>query len=452
MKKNNKGYSLVELLITMAIFAIIMLAIILMMRTSLVSYKDGLFETTMQEEAQIAANQVSDLLIDATYIRSFNGALGAETYTFDGPEGTFTIKHVGNNLIYDNGSGEQLLSNQMKTFYISGLSKRASGDTAEIYDNAATVNVGIEYQDRVYSASKDTYFRNNIENKASDSEEYDPFDVGTAPITTPSPSPSNVDTAEVLRFKPFDISAVFDIVADAQLSTSAQGYFKLIEENNTTIKNPISGMTVKHYKVDVLDAYKSTTGFGLSSPAGSDQVTVTGKDSNGAQKTVQLHLSAVTFDAGSGIFEDYKEADVNENGYPTNVKVKGIHINEAIKSGLEIKYSMDLKKGSTSVGSFTDQTLSYNSDATADKANSVPQLGSFDLKLGLVPDPVSGGFVITSSNGYRVSQKGHSKGSLNNADGNQTLTIKFKINNTNMNGLTLNYKYYVTGNSLENAN
>ena len=113
---------------------------------------------------------------------------------------------------------------------------------------------------------------------------------------------------------------------------------------------------------------------------------------------------------------------------------------------------MDLKKGSTSVGSFTDQTLSYNSDATADKANGVPQLGSFDLKLGLVPDPVSGGFVITSSNGYRVSQKSHSKGSLNNADGNQTLTIKFKINNTNMNGLTLNYKYYVTGNSLEKAN
>ena len=43
MKKNNKGYSFVELIITMAIFSIVMLAIILIMRTSLVSYKDGLF-------------------------------------------------------------------------------------------------------------------------------------------------------------------------------------------------------------------------------------------------------------------------------------------------------------------------------------------------------------------------------------------------------------------------
>lgn len=457
MKKSNKGYSLVELLITMAIFSIIMLAIILMMRASLVSYKDGLFETTLQEEAQLAANQVSDLLIDARLITAINNSVGTEEYSFVGTDNNvFTLRHEGNNLWYGHGGSEELLSNQMKTFYISGLSRRAAGDTAEIYDNAATVNVGLQFQDRVYSASKDTYFRNNIENK-SGSDEYDPFDVGTAPISSPSPSPSDPDTAEVLRFQPFDISAAFDIVADATLSTQAQGYFTLVESTNSTIKSPITGMTVKHYKVDVLDTYKSTTGFSLSSPASSDQITVTGKDSNGNEKTVRLHLSAVSFEAGSGIFEDYNRADVNQNGYPTNVKVKGIHVNEALKptaqggGGLNIKYSMTLKKGATTKGSVTDQTLSYNSSTTADQANSVPQLSPLDLKLGLVPDPVSGGFVITSSNGYRTDQKAD-KASLSNADGNQTLTITFKINNTNMTALTLNYKYYVTGNSLENAN
>ena len=35
MKRNNKGYSFMELILTMAIFSIVMLAIILMMRTLL---------------------------------------------------------------------------------------------------------------------------------------------------------------------------------------------------------------------------------------------------------------------------------------------------------------------------------------------------------------------------------------------------------------------------------
>ena len=115
MRKNNKGYSLVELLITMAIFSIIMIAIILIMRTSLVSYKDGLFETTMQEEAQIVANQVSDLLVDARYITS-TGSTNSDgdlTYGFKSAEGIyFTLTFEGNNLWY-NGKGNQLLSNQI---------------------------------------------------------------------------------------------------------------------------------------------------------------------------------------------------------------------------------------------------------------------------------------------------------------------------------------------------
>ena len=67
---NNKGYSLVELMLTLFIFGIVMVGIALIMRTTTVSYKDGNAEVTMQTEAQIIANQVEELLVDVSmYLR-----------------------------------------------------------------------------------------------------------------------------------------------------------------------------------------------------------------------------------------------------------------------------------------------------------------------------------------------------------------------------------------------
>ena len=64
MKKNNKGYTLVELMLTLLIFSVIMISIIMIMRTTIVSYKNGLTEASVQENAQIAINQISNILVD----------------------------------------------------------------------------------------------------------------------------------------------------------------------------------------------------------------------------------------------------------------------------------------------------------------------------------------------------------------------------------------------------
>ena len=61
--RNNKGYSLVELLITIAIFGMVMIGIAMIMRTSSVSYLDGTREVAVQTEVQIVANQVEELLL-----------------------------------------------------------------------------------------------------------------------------------------------------------------------------------------------------------------------------------------------------------------------------------------------------------------------------------------------------------------------------------------------------
>lgn len=461
MRKNNKGYSLVELLITLAIFAIIMLAIILMMRTSLVSYKNGIQETTMQEEAQIVANQVEDLLVDATYINSIDNTPGAEKYSFRGPEGDFTIEHAGNELFYILAGRKQLLSDQVVSFKLNGLAKRSSTDTTTIYDNAATVVVGVEYQGREYSASKEAYFRNNVEDKSSLTTGASPFDVEAAPISGGSTTPDPNATAEIVRrWKPYDISAEYDIIAGATLSTDAQIYFELVESNNTTIKSTPSGMNaadIKHYKVKAKATYETVAGFGTSCPTGTQVITVTGKNSKNQDVTVYLKMDAVGIKPGSGMFIDYNMNDVNDNGFPTNVDVTGIDINEALKAGVKIKYDVELKKGTASKGKATGVELKKVDSGYANKSGDVPQLGSFDLKLGITPDPISGGFVITSSNGYRYDQK-DSKKQMTNADGNQTLIFNnFKVTVPSYTEqacavLNMTFKYYVAGTSFQNAN
>lgn len=74
-KLNNAGLSLVELLISVAMLAIVSIAIAAFMSTGSVSYAKTSAEVDLQYDAQLAMNQLQDYLIDATE--------GAE-YTVDG--------------------------------------------------------------------------------------------------------------------------------------------------------------------------------------------------------------------------------------------------------------------------------------------------------------------------------------------------------------------------------
>lgn len=62
--KNQKGYSLVELLVAMAIFAIVLTQIFAMMQHSARLYKNGTYEVDLQTEAQQFVQQMEELLID----------------------------------------------------------------------------------------------------------------------------------------------------------------------------------------------------------------------------------------------------------------------------------------------------------------------------------------------------------------------------------------------------
>lgn len=66
MKQNNKGFSLVELIVAIAIFAIAGLALVAFMSTTSNSYTRSSKDISLQAEQQLAVNQVRDLILDSS--------------------------------------------------------------------------------------------------------------------------------------------------------------------------------------------------------------------------------------------------------------------------------------------------------------------------------------------------------------------------------------------------
>ena len=65
MRKDNSGFSLIEIVAALAILAIASVAILRFLNTSTIHYQKENGEVEVQYEAQVATNQITDLLIDA---------------------------------------------------------------------------------------------------------------------------------------------------------------------------------------------------------------------------------------------------------------------------------------------------------------------------------------------------------------------------------------------------
>ena len=64
MVRNQKGFSLVELVITMALLAMVSLAVSGFLSTGSRSYVNTNREIQVQKEAQLSINQMTDIIID----------------------------------------------------------------------------------------------------------------------------------------------------------------------------------------------------------------------------------------------------------------------------------------------------------------------------------------------------------------------------------------------------
>ena len=92
-KGNNKGISLVELLISLAVGAIVMSALTLLVSQGIKQYNKTTIMTQLQEDANIALNNISDSIMEGNYLVISNSRPAATFLTQD-------VAHDGNNVIY----------------------------------------------------------------------------------------------------------------------------------------------------------------------------------------------------------------------------------------------------------------------------------------------------------------------------------------------------------------
>lgn len=75
-KKNDKGITLVELLIALAIGSIVISAVIILLRQGINSYSKQTISAQLQNDADITLNQMTDAIMEANCINIYNNRSG----------------------------------------------------------------------------------------------------------------------------------------------------------------------------------------------------------------------------------------------------------------------------------------------------------------------------------------------------------------------------------------
>lgn len=153
MRGNQKGFTLVELIIAVAIMSIIALAVGGFMVVGTKSYASANNDINVQQEAQLALNQISDVLIDTTRSINYAGYQGASgeavlkdsELTFEA-DGKMLTMYNGESYT-DPSSGEEMISigngNKNYRFYWD----KASGNVYYTDVKAADAGADIKLAD-----------------------------------------------------------------------------------------------------------------------------------------------------------------------------------------------------------------------------------------------------------------------------------------------------------------
>jgi prepilin-type N-terminal cleavage/methylation domain-containing protein len=365
MKNNNKGYTLVELLVSLAIFSIIIVGIILFMRNASVAYKNENIEVNVQKEAQIFLSQVEDLVIDSTAsISTTTDGAGNPKYVITNPDGVSSITFIpgadGLGKVYYNDS--YLMAEKVENFVI---------DKTTANDNSCTIKAVLAYNDassnkRSYSANKEVYFRNTaIENNADHVLDLSVSATGTGPVTT-------ANSRVIDRFEIVNVKDEFGIVTVTGIDNN---YYKCLKTDSPTYYNATTDAVVKpDYASGNTFLVTTSTGVNDNPATNVASSTLTGVDASGSTVTVTLSTPAVSMSHGTGVIE-YPIGSVNTSSgsgyFVSYIPLAGFDVNDYNKywkssssSYSAIKYDLQILNNGSNVKSVTGKTVTQYLDAT----------------------------------------------------------------------------------------
>lgn len=286
---NNKGYSLVELMIAMAVFMVIFVEIMAFMNSSQRFYMNSAFEVELQTEAQQVVQQLEEIFIDAQVkggVKVTNVSVsGGSVRTSSAPElptssyddfvnvnigEKFTVEWDANTTYefelreagydpyaylwmakFDPSDVAAAKDWQLMGEYVNNITI----DTSD-FDDASRVVISVSMNNgkRSYETSKDVYMRN---------------DLGSTMKKVSSEPSVGPNSLEILRCKEYDLASIF-----------GSGYtFSFAPADAKAADNYY---TISSNKIKCKDAYNdedeatagSYTVIGKSSVAGVDDIEI----------------------------------------------------------------------------------------------------------------------------------------------------------------------------------
>ncbi len=491
-KRNNKGYSLVELLITIAIFGMVMIGIAMIMRTSSVSYVKGNSEVAMQTEVQIVANQLEEMFVDAdnaiakSYITS--GELAGFPY-WKIPKGGYNyyvcFDSVENELLFQkrasgggvlvNRNAWSLMAEYVTGFDVSGWEQRQDDvEPTAACDNKITFELAMDNNGYAYEVSRDVFFRNAIE----DALVYEIQEVGGGGGEEDSVIQYKLNRYAVLDLeKEFGITTVTGVSSVSSTENTFDSFYRFVEPTYNDVSNKEPAFSIKSVKDDddrseccimLKSNFYDDLGLEVFDTYG---IVVTGTDEDGKVIEVQLITDDVAFVADNNAVHITTSAGGDYNY--TFIKVEGIDVaamlaisddtTDANKdtTGRPFQYSLAMYSttdkespsysptGSNkpSVGIVSNVIKHTTGDCMVETINNCSQDCDIRVKIGLRADPGSNGFVLMNTiNGMYVGGTGQTN--LNAGNMRIAVMVHFPYQTNNESHMVYDIPVLGQGNAL----
>ena len=464
--RSNKGYTLAELLVSIAIFSIVMLSIVTVMRNVSISYRNESAEVQLQENSQMVLSYVEELLVDCTEIQG-SGTDSSPYVVKDSNGINHRLKVVGDQLLYkyDAASYEVLASN-IDSFMISGIDPNpADSNDLDGNDNKCIIHVSMLNnvdgkeaggKDYTYEASKDIVFRNDVEELDIHDGGFLTGGGGGGGYTPPTPDTVSV---EIGRYQVVNLVAEynFDETKPINLTQGTTAGYAFVNAGTNAQTNGLT--TPITYLTTGSSSYITTNATCNKDTDSPFSCTVTGTTLDGQAITLSITTPPVSLEKGTGIV--YAPVGALNNGTNKNfysyIKVKGLCIRDAKKyyNGINFRGELDFTSipgnNTKRTGNIFDCTSDYvNSGNFGDfTASNVPSAGGMSCKTGLGYDPFSSDTLCVMFSSKLYENNDYTK---QNTFNGHNYEVKIRIEYPHSTSTTwctpVSYKVYTSGDNL----